>query len=168
MANYNPYNVSYNVPYNDFNNEAYMREYQSMKDRIDAQMRQLQQRQMQQSMQPQIHQNFQLAPTTPSTDLESKYAENIEEVRSTFVMKTGIFVTKDFTTVWIKDVTGNIKTYKLEEVIEIDPKDQEINDLKRELASVKALITQQNNKVDVIQEKPRTQNVPQETRKKTK
>lgn len=159
--------ASYNVPYSNPYNNYYMQDLQGMKDKIEAQIRQLQQTPVQQP-QPQIHQNFQLAPTTTSAELEGKFAENIDEVRNTFVMKTGIFVTKDFSNAWIKDVTGNIKTYKLQEIIELDPKEQEIIELKQELANVKALVTQQNNRVDVVQEKPKMQSVPQETRKKTK
>lgn len=161
--------ASYNVPYSNPYTNYYMQDLQGMKDKIEAQMRQLQQTQMQQPVQqPQIHQNFQLAPATTNAELEGKFAENIDEVRNTFVMKTGIFVTKDFSNAWIKDVTGNIKTYKLQEIIELDPKEQEIIELKQELANVKALVTQQSNRVDVIQEKPKMQSVPQETRKKTK
>lgn len=159
--------ASYNVPYSNPYNNYYMQDLQGMKDKIEAQIRQLQQTPVQQS-QPQIHQNFQLAPTTTSAELEGKFAENIDEVRNTFVMKTGIFVTKDFSNAWIKDVTGNIKTYKLQEIIELDPKEQEIIELKQELANVKALVTQQNNRVDVVQEKPKMQSIPQETKKKTK
>lgn len=161
--------ASYNVPYSNPYTNYYMQDLQGMKDKIEAQMRQLQQTQMQQPVQqPQIHQNFQLAPATTNAELEGKFAENIDEVRNTFVMKTGIFVTKDFSNAWIKDVTGNIKTYKLQEIIELDPKEQEIIELKQELANVKALVTQQNNRADVIQEKPKMQSVPQEIRKKTK
>lgn len=161
--------ASYNVPYSNPYTNYYMQDLQGMKDKIEAQMKQLQQTQMQQPVQqPQIHQNFQLAPATTNAELEGKFAENIDEVRNTFVMKTGIFVTKDFSNAWIKDVTGNIKTYKLQEIIELDPKEQEIIELKQELANVKALVTQQNNRADVIQEKPKMQSVPQETRKKTK
>lgn len=117
MANYNPYN------------NFYMQDLQSMRDRIDNQMRQIQQNQYQmQSPIPQVTQNFQLAPNPTNNELESKYADTIEEVRNTFVVKTGLFVNKDFSKLWIKDVTGKIKTFNLEEVVELDEKDKKILD----------------------------------------
>lgn len=116
------------INYNPYNN-YYMQDLQNMRDRIDRQMQQYQQNQIQaqQPMQP-ITQNFQLAPTQPSTELESKYANSIDEVKNTFVIKTGIFATKDFSTIWVKDVTGKIKTYRTEEVVEMDEKDKKIKE----------------------------------------
>ena len=117
MANFNPY-------YNNY----LMQDLQGLRDRIDRTMQQYQQAQSQymQPQQPPITQNFQISPTQPQTEIEGKYANNIDEVKNTFVIKTGIFTTKDFSTIWVKDVTGNIKTYKTQEVIELDEKDKKI------------------------------------------
>lgn len=114
--------------FNPYTNQYYMQDLQNMRDRIDRQMHQMQQNQFMQPQQPPITQNFQLAPNPMNSDLEAKYANSIDEVRNTFVVKTGIFTTKDFSTIWIKDVTGNIKTYKTEEVVELDEKDKKILD----------------------------------------
>ena len=126
------------------NNQFYMQELQSMRDKIDNQMKQYQQSQMQQPVQQPITQNFQLAPNPTNNDLESKYAENIEQVKNTFVIKTGIFVNKDFTTMWVKDVTGKIRTFSTEEVIEMDEKDREIFDLKKQIEEMKGMILNAN------------------------
>lgn len=123
------------------NNQFYMQDLQNMKDRIDSQMRQLQN---QQPVQQPITQNFQLAPNPTNNDLESKYANNIDEVKNTFVMKTGLFTNKDFSTIWIKDVTGNIRTFKTEEVVELDEKDREILDLQRQVNELKGMIANAN------------------------
>lgn len=120
------------------NNQFYMQDLQNMRDKIDNQMRQLQNQQPIQ--QPQIHQNFQLAPQNNNNELESKYADSFEEVKNTFVMKTGIFIKKDFSTIWIKDVSGNIRTFKTEEVVELDEKDREILDLQRQLNELRGEI----------------------------
>lgn len=120
------------------NNQFYMQDLQNMKDRIDSQMRQLQNQQPIQ--QPQIHQNFQLAPQNNNNELESKYADNFDEVKNTFVMKTGIFTKRDFSTIWIKDVSGNIRTFKTEEIVELDEKDREILDLQRQLNELRGEI----------------------------
>lgn len=133
------------------NNQFYMQnmqDLQNMREKIDRQMQQMQQlnqNQMQQQQQPvPITQNFQLAPNPTNNELESKYANNIDEVRNTFVMKTGVFVNKDFTSMWVKTTDGNIKTYELNEVIQQDPKDVEINNLKQELQRMREMINYGN------------------------
>lgn len=127
------------------NTQFYMQDLQNMKDRIDRQMQQIQQNQTQQPVQQPITQNFQLAPNPTNNELESKYANNIDEVKNTFVMKTGVFINKDFTNLWIKDVTGNIRTFKTEEIIEMDAKDKEILSLRKEIEKMKGMI---NNAVE--------------------
>ena len=136
------------------NNQIYMQnmqDLQNMREKIDRQMQQMQQlnqNQMQQQQPVPITQNFQLAPNPVNNELESKYANNIDEVRNTFVMKTGVFVNKDFTSMWVKTTDGNIKTYELNEVIQQDPKDVEINNLKLELQKMREMINY-DNKSDV-------------------
>ena len=136
------------------NNQIYMQnmqDLQNMREKIDRQMQQMQQlnqNQMQQQQPVPITQNFQLAPNPTNNELESKYANNIDEVRNTFVMKTGVFVNKDFTSMWVKTTDGNIKTYELNEVIQQDPKDVEINNLKLELQKMREMINY-DNKSDV-------------------
>lgn len=134
------------------NNQYYMQnmqDLQNMREKIDRQMQQMQQfnqNQMQQQPVPtNLTQNFQLAPNSSNNELESKYANNIDEVRNTFVMKTGVFVNKDFTSMWVKTTDGNIKTYELNEVIETDPKDVEINNLRQELQRMKEMISNESN-----------------------
>ena len=132
------------------NNQIYMQnmqDLQNMRDKIDRQMQQVQQmnqNQMQQQQPVPITQNFQLAPNPTNNELESKYANNIDEVKNTFVMKTGVFLNKDFTTLWIKDVTGNIRTFRTEEVIDLDPKDKEILMLKKQIEEMKGMINYGN------------------------
>ena len=124
-----------------------MQELQNMREKIDRQMQQVQQmnqNQMQQQQPVPITQNFQLAPNPSNNELESKYANNIDEVKNTFVMKTGVFLNKDFTTLWIKDVTGNIRTFRTEEVIDLDPKDKEILMLKKQIEEMKGMINYGN------------------------
>ena len=130
------------------NNQLYMQDLQNMREKIDRQMQQMQQlnqNQMQQQPVPNVTQNFQLAPNPSNNELESKYANNIDEVRNTFVMKTGVFVNKDFTSMWVKTTDGNIKTYELNEVIQQDPKDVEINNLKLELQKMREMISNESN-----------------------
>lgn len=133
------------MTYTPYTSNFYMQDLQNMRDRIDRQMAQLQQNQVQQPQPTSLTQNFQLAPNPSNSELEAKYAESIDQVKNTFVIKTGIFATKDFSTIWIKDVTGNIKTYKTEEIIELDEKDKEILALKKEIESMKGMIANATN-----------------------
>lgn len=159
-----------NYPMFSNNNPMYMQNLQSlqdMRDRIDNQIKSYQQTQMQQPIQqpqiPQVNQTFQLAPNSMNNELESKYVNNVDEVRNTFVMKTGIFINKDFSTLWVKDVTGNIRTFRTEEIVEMDEKDKEIYMLKKQIEEMKGMIMNEpvdaNANVKVTDTKsPRVQN----------
>lgn len=139
MAGFNPYNGNF-----------YMQDLQNMKDRIDKTMQQYQQAQNQ-FMQPQqapITQNFQIAPQTNPSELQSAYANNIEEVKNIFMTKNGIFVDKGLTVAWFKDTEGKIRTFSLIEVIEKDEKDVEIENLKAEINQMRTLLLQKNNTVE--------------------
>ena len=134
------------------NNQIYMQnmqDLQNMREKIDRQMQQMQQlnqNQMQQQQQPvPITQNFQLAPNPTNNELESKYANNIDEVKGIFVMKTGVFLNKELNTLWIKNTNGDIRTFELSEIIDIDPKDKEIAILKQELEKMKEMISNESN-----------------------
>lgn len=130
--------------YGNYNNQYYMQELQGMKDRIDSQLRQYQQQNQVQQQPAPITQNFQIAPTNNNNELESKYANNIDEVRNTFVMKTGIFVNKDLTSLWVKNTNGEIRIFELNEVIEQDEKDLEIQNLRNEIERMRGMINYAN------------------------
>ena len=136
------------------NNQIYMQnmqDLQNMREKIDRQMQQMQQlnqNQMQQQPVPNVTQNFQLAPNPSNNELESKYVNNIDEVKGIFVMKTGVFLNKELNTLWIKNTNGDIRTFELNEIIPQDPKDIEINNLKKELQRMREMINY-DNKSDV-------------------
>lgn len=133
-----------NYPAYTNNSQFYMQNLQDMRDRIDSQIRNYQQNQTQQPITQPITQNFQLAPNPTNNELEAKYVDNIEAVKNTFVIKTGIFLNKDFSTLWIKDVTGKIRTFATEEIIEMDEKDKEIYQLKKQIEEMKGMIENDN------------------------
>lgn len=120
------------LPYNQY----YIQDLQGMRDRIENQIRQYQQQQ-----QAPITQNFQITPTNTS-EIEGKYATNIDEVRNTFVIKTGLFIDRDFTTLWVKDISGKIRTFNLNEIIELDEKDKEILDLRKQIEEMRGKINE--------------------------
>lgn len=132
--------------FNPYNNNIYMQEMQSMKDRIDRQMQQYQQSQNQfmQQQQPQIQQTFQLSnPNQTINDFDCRYAETIDEVRNTLVYKNSLFITKNMSKMWFKDASGNVRIFNLEEEIQVDENIAEINSLKKEVGELKALLVQQ-------------------------
>lgn len=124
-------------------NQFYLNDLQAMRDKIDKQMQQIQMQQQQQQPMPvaqqPITQNFQISPQPNNNELESKFVDNIEDVKKIFVIKTGIFTNKDFSNLWVKDISGNIRTFKTEEVIEMDEKDKEIFMLKKQIEEMKQL-----------------------------
>ena len=121
---------------------------QASVDRINAQIGELEKLKAQIPQQPMaqpITQNFQLAPNPTNNELESKYVNNIDEVKGIFVMKTGVFLNKELNTLWIKNTNGDIRTFELNELVEIDPKDREITMLKQELEKMKERISNESN-----------------------
>lgn len=152
MNNYNPF----------MNNQFYMNELQSMREKIDSQMRNLQQQNQvpQPLAQQPITQNFQIAAQPNSNELEARYADNIDTVKNTFVMKTGIFTTKDFKNIWIKDTNGNIRTFNTEEIKELDDKDREILSLKQEIKQLKEEVSNANESINANANEQITINKP--------
>lgn len=126
-----------------YNNQYYMQDLQNIRDRIDQQMRQIQQpipNQMQQPTAP-ITQNFQLAPNSSNkADLDGFFAKDVEDVKSKLVFNDSLFVDKDFKFLWRKDVYGNIKTFTLAEVVELDEKDKQIMELQKQIEEMKEMV----------------------------
>ncbi len=122
--------------FNPYNNQMYMQDLQGLRDRIDRQM------QMANQQQPQptpITQNFQLAPNQNNG---IKYANTIEDVKKELVFADTLFIDKEHTKLWIKNASGEIKTYELMEIIEMDEKDRKIADLE---AKINMLVKEKEN-----------------------
>lgn len=121
--------------YSPYNNQIYMQDLQNMRDKIDRQM------QMANQNQPQaITQNFQLAPNSSNNGI--KYANSIEDVKKELVFADTLFINKEYTQLWLKNASGEVKTYKLEELIELDPKDRKIAELE---AKINMLVKEKEN-----------------------
>ena len=109
-----------------YTQQAYQQDLMNMRDRIDKQIQQAQ-IPMQQPQQTPITQNFQLAPNQNQNGI--KYVNSIDDVKKELVFNDTLFVNKEYTNLWLKNALGEVKMYKLEEVIEIDEKDKKINEL---------------------------------------
>lgn len=122
--------------YNPYNNQMYMQDLQGLRDRIDRQMQMANQNQPQATP---ITQNFQLAPNQNNG---IKYVNSIEDVRKELVFADTLFVNKEYTQLWVKNASGEVKTYELKEIIEKDPKDLKIAELE---AKIDMLIKEKEN-----------------------
>lgn len=131
------------MAFNPYNQNLYMQDLQAMRDRIDRTMQNYNQQHQQQAP---ITQNFQIAPQSNPSELQSGYANNIDEVKNIFMTKNGVFVNKDLSTMWFKNTEGNIRTFSLAEIIEKDSKDIEIDNLKKQLEEMKSLIQETKKK----------------------
>lgn len=107
-------------------NQQYQQDLMNMRERIDRQLQQVQNQPQFQQPAP-ITQNFQLAPNQNQNGI--KYANSIDDVKKELVFADTLFVDKEYTQLWLKNALGEIKTYKLEQVIEIDEKDRKIAEL---------------------------------------
>lgn len=145
--------------------------YMPSVDRINKQIEDLQnlKSQMQNPMQmpnsatPAINQTFQLANTNNMNDFDGKYANNVDEVKNTLALRNMLFVNKEMNILWLKDVTGNIKSYTLTEIVELDEKDKKIIELEKQIESMKGMILNaksDNVNVDEPIAKSKSKNVP--------
>lgn len=119
--------------YPNYNNQFYMQDLQGMRDRIDRQLQQMQQ--ISQPQQTPITQNFQLAPSQNNSSI--KYAENLDDVKKELVLGDTLFINKSFTTMWLKNARGETKTYEVKEIVVLDEKDAQIEDLKAQIEELK-------------------------------
>ena len=122
---------------------------QNTYNRIDEQIAQLQSMKEQiknsqptmQNQQPSINQTFQLAPNGNGG---IRYVNSIEDVNKETVFVDTPFFSKDLSVMWIKNSTGDIKAYELNEIVQKDEKDLQIE----------FLMTQQqekDNRIDSLQ-----------------
>ena len=123
--------------YNPYNNQMYMQDLQGLRDRIDRQMQIANQNQPQTAP---ITQNFQIAPN--QTNQGIKYVNSIDDVKKELVFVDTLFVNKEYTQLWYKNASGEVKTYELREIIELDEKDRKIADLE---AKIDMLLKEKEN-----------------------
>lgn len=124
-------------------NNPYVQNYasygqQSLNERIDSQIAQLNQmkEQLKNNQQPAINQTFQLAPTNHSM----KYANTIDEVSKENIYNDTPFFSRDMSVVWIKNSKGEIKTYELKEIIKKDEKDIQIEMLQTQINEMRRMM----------------------------
>lgn len=97
--------------------------------RIDNQIRELENLKTQFQSLPQqqpITQNFQLVPSQSNN---IKYMNSVEDVKNELVFTDTLFINKEHTKLWLKNSLGDIKSFEIKEIIEKDEKDLKIDEL---------------------------------------
>lgn len=125
----------YNNPYMNYQQGF---NQQSMNERIDNQIAQLQQmKEQMKNQQPvptNLTQNFQIAPTHSGG---MRYANSLDDVNREMVYADTPFFSKDMSVVWIKNNKNEIKTYELHEIVPKDEKDIKIDFLMAQIEELK-------------------------------
>ena len=126
----------YNNPYMNYQQNF---NQQSINDRIDNQIAQLQQmkEQMKHNQQPvpaNLTQNFQITPVNKDV---LKYADSMEEVQKEAVITDTPYFSKNMSVMWLKNSRGEIKTYELKEIIPKDERDLLIESLQMQVAELR-------------------------------
>lgn len=142
---------------------AYPNNYyqQSMYEQIDNQIAQLNTMKEQmknnatqgQHQQPSINQTFQLAPNGAGG---IKYVNSIDEVNKETVFVDTPFFSKDLSVLWIKNSSGDIKAYELNEIVKKDEKDLQIEFLTAKVNELEGMITNEQPITNVINEQDTT------------
>lgn len=135
----------YNNPY--MINQNYNQ--QSINDRIDNQIAQLQQmkEQMKHQQPTSINQTFQLAPQQNGM----RFANSLDDVNKEMVYGDTPFFSKDMSIVWIKNNKNEIKAYELNEIVPKDEKDIKIDFLLAQIEELKKGM-RKDESYDVINE----------------
>ena len=119
-------------------NNPYMNAYnpQVSIDRINQQMQELEQmkQRLQQPQPTNLTQNFQLAP---ASNVKIKFAGTIDDVVKEQVSEETPFFSKDYSVVWIKNPSGNIRIYEMKETKLKDEKDMLIDALMLQIEELK-------------------------------
>jgi len=118
-----------------YGNNPYIQNYnqQSLNEKIDNEISRLQQMKNHNITQPAINQTFQLAPQSNGI----KFVNNIDDVKKEFTIADTPFINTNYSTLWIKNAKGEIRTFNIEEIKPKDEKDLIIEDLKKQLDEMK-------------------------------
>ena len=148
--NNNPYARPFMYPYQANINQ------QNMYDQIDNQINQLNAMKEQmknnsnqgQQHPPAINQTFQLAPNSNGG---IRYANSIEDVNKETVFVDTPFFSKDLSVMWIKNHSGDIKAYELNEIVQKDEKDLQIDLLMAKINELEGMIKNESTNTNAIE-----------------
>lgn len=127
---------------NSYTNYPQMYNQQNLNDRIDNEIAKLQQMKTNINQQPaSINQTFQLAPQNNNG---LKFVNSIDEVEKELVIFETPFINKNYSILWIKNAKGEIRSFKLEEIVSKDEKDILIESLQEQINKLSSQIKEMN------------------------
>lgn len=133
----NPYNQqSVNNMQLVNNYDDYLKYLEKEKDRVEKSKEQYINRFQQQ---PTLNQTIQVTPT-PNQTIGIKHVKNASEVNNELVMAETSFILDDYSTLFIKNARGEIRTFEMKEIIPKDEKDILIEKLTKENEKLKGMI----------------------------
>lgn len=116
--------------------------YYTNLEKINAQIGELERLKQTMQQPAPITQNFQLA------SYSMRYAKSLDEVNKTSVMTDTPFFSQDMAVLWVKNASGDVKSYELKEIIEKDEKDLQIEFLKAQIEEMKKNAKSNDNDAD--------------------
>lgn len=133
----NPYMQNYGqqAQYNNVDQN-----YLNMLDKEEEKIKNMKNNYMNRYQSPAINQTFQLAPTNNGI----KYVNDIEDVKKELTIYDTPFINRDYTNLWIKNSKGEIRSFKLEEIIPKDEKDIVIEKLQNQINQLSNQIKEMN------------------------
>lgn len=142
-------------------------------DRINSQIAELEKikSQLQQPAPTNLTQNFQIAPTNRDV---IHYANSINEVEREQVYGETPYFSKDMSVLWVKNRSGEIKSYELREIVQKDEKDLKIDFLQAQIEELKKGMSKNARTDDtdvddtIKDEKPTDVQLPRTSTKKSK
>lgn len=108
----------------------------------------------QMKQQPAINQTFQLAPNSAPNELDAKLVSSVNDVKNVLAIKDTLCINSDYSCLWIKKADGSIKSYRMEEVIELDEKDKMILSLQKQIDELKGSMTNVKSDGADVNEQP--------------
>lgn len=149
-------------------NQDYIAMIDKEKERLDKMKEQYIAR-FQQPQQPTLNQTIQVAPTPQNVGI--KYINSIDEVQKELTIVDTPFITNDYSTLFIKNAKGEIKTFSLQEIVPIDERDNIIKNLQIENERLKGMIADAQS-INASNDKPiedeKSKDVPNVRTSKTK
>lgn len=146
--NNNSYGRNYIPNYNTYNQQNMYEQIDSQINQLINMRNQIKSNQQQATQQPTaINQTFQLSPNGGGM----KFVNSIEDVNKETVFFETPYFSKDLSVLWIKNASGDIKAYELNEIIQKDEKDLQIELLTAKINELEGRINDEQYNSNVIQ-----------------
>lgn len=147
--NNNPYARPYMANFqNNLNQQNMYEQIDNQISQLNAMKEQMKHNATTTQQQPAINQTFQLAPNGHGG---VRYVNSIEDVSKETVFVDTPFFSKDMSVLWIKNASGDIKAYEINEIIQKDEKDLQIDLLMAKINELEGMIKNEPTTTNVVE-----------------